>query len=163
MVFHSNYKTDNENNTKNRKIMPPTYFVSLLVLSIVLNLIFPFKKLVTPPYSYFGIAFIILGIVMNIWSDSLFKKIKTTIKPHEMPTSLVMSGPFKINRNPIYLGLVLILIGTALILGSLITFFTPIIFIIIINMLFIPMEEKNLENIFDREYADYKKRVRRWI
>lgn len=147
----------------NKKIMPPTYFMFLLLLSIVFNFIFPIHKLIMPPYSYLGILFIIFGIVMNIWSDSLFKKIKTTIKPHEMPTSFVASGPFKISRNPIYLGLTSILIGTALILGSLIAFFIPIVFIIIINMLFIPMEEKNLEKIFDKEYTDYKKRVRRWI
>lgn len=146
-----------------KKIMPPIYFVILLVFSIVLNFVFPIERFVIPPYSYLGILLIVFGIVLNMWADSLFREAKTTIKPHEIPTSLLTSGPFKISRNPIYLGMTSILIGTAVILGSLITFFIPILFIIIINMFFIPMEEKKLECMFDSQYDDYKKRVRRWI
>jgi protein-S-isoprenylcysteine O-methyltransferase Ste14 len=62
-----------------------------------------------------------------------------------------------------YLGMMSILLGVAIFLGSLISFAFPIIFIIIMEKLFIPLEEKNLEKKFGNQYIDYKKRVRRWI
>lgn len=162
MIFRLKHLKENEGNTKNR-MMPPTYLIFLLLASIVLNSVFPIKKVMIPPYSYLGSILIIFGIVLNIWCDSLFKKRKTTIKPHEIPTSFEISGPYKMSRNPIYLGMASILTGTALLLGSIITFLTPVVFLIIMDKLFIPMEEKNLENKFGREYVNYKKRVRRWI
>ena len=100
---------------------------------------------------------------MNIWSDQLFKKSKTTVKPHEIPTILELSGPFRISRHPMYLGMVAILLGIAILLGSLVTSIFPIFFIILMEILFIPTEERNLKKIFGKEYLDYKKKVRRWI
>ena len=100
---------------------------------------------------------------MAIWADSLFKKSGTTIIPYEIPTSLVTSGPFRISRQPIYLGMTTILLGETILLGSFITFILPVIFAILMEIIFIPMEEKNLEIVFGEKYLDYKKKVRRWI
>ena len=80
-----------------------------------------------------------------------------------MPNFFVTSGPFKLSRHPMYLGMMSILLGVAIFLGSLITFSFPIIFIMIMEKRFIPLEEKNLEKKFGNQYVDYKKRVRRWI
>jgi len=62
-----------------------------------------------------------------------------------------------------YLGMMSILLGVAIFLGSLIAFAFPIIFVMIMERRFIPLEEKNLEKKFGNQYIDYKKRVRRWI
>lgn len=145
------------------KIMPPTYFMALLIFSVVFNFIFPVLKFISFPYNYIGILFIVFGIVLNLWTDSLFKKKQTTVKPHEVPNFFIDYGSFKISRNPIYLGMLFILLGVAIFLGSLFPFIFSIIFVIIIEKLFIPMEEKNLENKFGNKYIDYKKRVKRWI
>ncbi len=83
--------------------------------------------------------------------------------PYEIPTSLVTEGPFHISRQPIYLGMIFILLGEAILLGSLITFIFPVIFMILMEKIFIPVEEKNLETAFGEKYLDYKKKVRRWI
>ena len=147
----------------NKKIMPPTYFIVLLFSSIGLHFLFPVMKLISSPYNYLGILIIIFGIILNLWTDSLFKKRQTTVKPHEMPNFFISSGPFRISRHPMYLGMILILLGVAVFLGSLISFVFPIIFVMIIEKLFIPMEEKNLEKEFGDKYIAYKKRVRKWI
>jgi protein-S-isoprenylcysteine O-methyltransferase Ste14 len=146
-----------------RRIMPTTYFIILLLLSIGFHLVFPLFKFIFSPYNYLGFGLIIFGIIINLWTDSLFKKKQTTVKPYEMPNFFVTSGPFKLSRHPMYLGMMSILLGVAIFLGSLITFAFPIIFIIIMEKLFIPLEEKNLEKKFCNQYIDYKKRVRRWI
>lgn len=143
--------------------MPPTFFIIFLILSIILHFIIPIKKIICPPYTHFGGFLILFGVVLNIWADSLFKKRKTTVKPHKIPTFLETSGPFKISRHPMYLGMAAILLGVTIIYGTLITFLFPIAFIILIEIKFIPIEEKNMEKAFGKRYFDYKKKVRRWI
>jgi len=143
--------------------MPTTYFIILLLLSIGFHFVFPLLKFIFSPYIYLGFGLIIFGVIINLWTDSLFKKKHTTVKPYEIPNTLVTSGPFKLSRHPMYLGMMSILLGVAIFLGSLITFAFPIIFIIIMEKLFIPLEEKNLEKRFGNQYIDYKKNVRRWI
>jgi len=93
------------------RIMPPTYFFILLFLSIALHFLFPIKKVIFPPYTYLGFVLIVFGAVVNIWSDLLLKKKKTTVKPYGKPTTLITSGPFRISRNPQYLGFAAIIIG----------------------------------------------------
>ncbi len=148
---------------KRNRIMPPTFFMALLLLSIGFHFILPIFKFTFSPYNYIGIALVIFGIVINLWTDSLFKKKQTTVKPHKIPNFFITNGPFKISRHPMYLGMASILLGTAIFLGSILTFIFPIVFIIITESIFIPMEEKYLKNKFGEEYTDYKKRVRRWI
>ena len=146
-----------------KKPLPPTYFIILLLLSIGLHFVFPIKKVIFPPYTYSGFALIIFGGVINIWTDFLLKKKRTTVKPYESPTSLITSGPFRISRNPQYLGFTAILLGIAINHGTLITFLSPIAFFVLMELLFIPFEEKNLERIFREDYIEYKNRVRRWF
>ncbi len=146
-----------------KKIMPPTYFMVLLVLSILLHFFFPLMKFSYFPYNYIGILLIAFGIFLNLKADSMFTKSRTTVKPYLMPSSFHVSGPFKISRHPMYLGMFLILFGAALIMGSLITFVLSFVFIALMEILFIPQEEKNMEKAFGKKYLNYRKKVRRWI
>ena len=147
---------------KNR-VMPTTYFIILLILLIVVHFAFPTTEVIFSPYTYLGAFLIVFGIVMNIWADNLFKKNKTTVKPHEMPSFLVTSGPFSISRHPMYCGMAAILFGVAIFLGSISSFIFPPIFIILMEAIFIPQEEKNVSKKFGSKYLAYKKNVRKWI
>lgn len=141
----------------------PNPFFILLILSIVLNFVFPIMVIVQAPYTYPGIILIGFGIVMNVWADYLLHKRKTTVLPFGSPSSLIVSGPFRISRNPIYLGMVAVLLGIAILFGTLVTFLFPIVFLAIIETMFIPVEERNIGDIFGDEYVEYKHKVRRWI
>ncbi len=145
------------------KIMPPRIFIILLLASIAFHLLFPIFHIVQPPYNYSGVSLIIFGIIVNLWTDSLFKRHQTTVKPHNMPSRFIPTGPFRLSRHPMYLGMFSILLGSALILGSLSVLIFPVIFIIMIEKFYIPAEERNLKKKFNEEYLSYKKRVRRWI
>ncbi len=72
-------------------------------------------------------------------------------------------GVFRLSRNPIYLGYVLLLVGVAFLLGRLTPFFVIPFFIVLIERLFIPMEEKMLTAKFGQSYLEYQEQVRRWI
>lgn len=146
-----------------RKILPTAYLLFFLLTIIIFHFLFPSPQIVTPPYHYLGILLILAGIWLNIWADCLFKKKKTAVKPLEKPSALITEGPFRFSRHPMYLGFVLLMIGVAVLLGSVVAFLAPMAMLITLEMIFIPYEEKTLEEIFGQKYSDYKKRVRRWL
>jgi protein-S-isoprenylcysteine O-methyltransferase Ste14 len=139
------------------------YFIILLVLSVLLNFIFPVLVFLSPPSTYSGFLIIGFGLVLILWCRSLFLKNATTLQLYEKPTSLVTYGPFRFSRNPIYLGMASILLGVAVLSGTLVTLAFPIIFVVLITFVIIPGEERKLEKIFGEPYREYKKSVRRWI
>ena len=147
-------------NSSGKKIMPPTYFFVLLLLSLPTYLVL---RMIPLPYNFVGLVFIGFGIAMNIWGDAKFKEKQTTISPFGTPTTLLMEGPFRISRNPMYVGMASILFGVALCVGSLVAFACPIIFVIVMQTKFLPVEERNLGATFANEYKTYKRKVRQWI
>lgn len=145
------------------RMMPTAYFLIMLILSVGLHFIFPLMKIIHFPYNLTGIILLFLGIYLNIWTDILLKKNETTVKPHKKPSCLICKGPFLISRHPMYLGMLLILLGVNVIQGTLLPFIIPIIFVIYMESIFIPMEEKILEDEFKEKYLQYRENVRRWI
>lgn len=123
----------------------------------------PLLKLLHYPLSLVGVVPITFGVVLNLCADSLFKKNKTTVKPHLKPSTLITSGVFRVSRNPLYLGMLLILLGASICVGSLTAFISPILFFLISELDFIPWEESVMEDAFGEPYLEYKKRVGRWI
>ena len=148
----------------NTKLLPPTVFYALLILSIASHFLVPTVTLIRPPYSYLlGVPLILVGAGLTIWADALFKKRNTPVKPMDLPVSFVTDGPFRITRHPMYLGMAAILLGVAIVLGSILPFVFPILFVALMERLFITLEEANLERAFGEDYRAYKQRVRRWI
>lgn len=145
------------------KLPPPTYLNTFLVLAIGLHFVLPIRRLIHPPYTYLGFVFILFGVVLNVWSSRLLKVMSTAIDFYEAPDRMVTDGPFGISRNPIYLSGVILSLGVAILLGSLITFVFPIALLVILDRYYIPFEEKRLEETFGAEYLEYKQKVRRWI
>ena len=139
------------------------YFLILLVLSMLLNFLFPGPAFLSPPSTFFGFLIIGFGFVLALRSRSLFLRNSTTLQLSEEPTLLVTSGPFRLSRNPIYLGMASILLGVAVVQGTLVALVFPVLFITVIELFIIPGEERKLENLFGEPYREYKKSVRRWI
>lgn len=146
-----------------KKILPPTYFFACLIISALVHYTVPIKQVIDFPINLIGFPFFLLGGFLNIWADQLLKKQNTTVKPDEKPTTLIQTGAYKISRNPIYLGMAFLLIGAGFILGSVSSFIGTILFIVLIEIRFIPMEEKYMKEQFGVEFKTYKKKVRRWI
>lgn len=139
------------------------YFLLLIILNIALHYLIPFKQIIFFPYTLIGILLFFIGWIPNIWAGIYFRKINTSIPSREMPKKLITKGFFRISRNPVYLGMVVSLFGEAIFLGSLVTFVIPILFFILINLINIHIEERNLQKKFGKEYLNYSKEVRRWI
>jgi protein-S-isoprenylcysteine O-methyltransferase Ste14 len=146
-----------------RKIIPPVWLLITLVVMTGLHFILPIKRIIPAPWSYLGAGLIVLGIAMAASGSVLFKRAGTPVIPFEPSTALVTNGLYRFTRNPMYLGLVVSLIGAAVLFGTLSPFIPIPIFIWIIRTQFIRGEERFLEEIFGAEYLAYKSRVRRWL
>ena len=146
-----------------KKILPPNYFCVLLILLILMHFIVQSHWLFKSPYRFIGVFLILFGILINLWTDRLFKKLNTTVKPHQTPTAFITSGPFKISRHPMYLGMVSILLGLSVVCGTVLTLIFPLVFIVLMEILFIGVEENNMKKQFGDKYIQYKRKTRRWI
>lgn len=154
-----------ENTTGKRlfRVMPPTLFAGLLVLTAGLALALPIHRVDRAPFNFLGIVPIAAGIVLNLWSDHQLKQAQTTVKPDEQPTVLVTAGAFRLTRNPMYLGMSLILAGAAWLLGSPAALVCALIFMVAVTRWFIRREEANAAAAFGEAYSDYRRAVRRWL
>ena len=145
---------------KNILILP---FNVLITLPFILNLLND-THLIYEYNIYFGILILILGIILFTKTVFLFFKFGNgTIAPWDPPKKFIIRGPYRYVRNPMLIGVNLILISEYLILNSLIIFIWSSIFIVI-NLIYHKFnEEKKLELRFGNSYTEYKKNVSAWI
>lgn len=148
---------------KARRVLPPTYLLTAILLMLALHFLLPVFKIVSMPWNMLGLIPWFGGIVLNLLADRDFRQAQTTVKPFEESAALVTTGVFRITRNPMYLGYVLILTGIVLLLGSATPCAVIIVFAILIDVVFIRVEEQMLEKRFGPAWLEYAKRVRRWI
>jgi protein-S-isoprenylcysteine O-methyltransferase Ste14 len=112
-----------------------------------------------------ALAFAVAGVGIAISGLIAFRRARTTVSPvkPEGASSLVTSGVYRFTRNPMYLGLCLVLIAWGLVLSSTLAFFGPVAFILYISRFQIAPEETALSMIFGEAFSSYKAKVRRWI
>ena len=142
---------------------PPQIAVGYLFFTWGLQFLLKPKVIFSFNHQAWGMLTAGLGFSLMLWAWSLFRKNKTVLRPTEKPTHLVTAGPFEWSRNPMYLGIVMILWGAALFCGTIIMFFAPAAFFLTMNGIFIPYEEKKLQRAFKKDYLEYQGRVRRWL
>jgi len=145
------------------KIPPP-----LVVLILVISTFFSSKKidLIQIPFqSLISIFILSIGILILLNPVLKFKKSKTTINPIKFKkvNKLVTSGIYKYSRNPMYLGLLMIVISSSIFYLNIYSVLTPLFFYLWINRFQIKREEVFLTEKFGEDYLSYKKKTRRWI
>ena len=145
------------------KIPPP-----LIVLVLIVSIYFSSKKidLINIPLQLEISIFILsAGILIFVNPVLQFIKSKTTVNPikFEEVNKLVTSGIFKYSRNPMYLGMLMIVLSTSIFYLNIYSILTPLLFILWINKFQIKREEEFLIEKFGDEYLSYKKKTRRWI
>jgi protein-S-isoprenylcysteine O-methyltransferase Ste14 len=146
-----------------RRVLPPVYLLGAFILMVCLHLLLPGPQVFRFPLRYIGLLVLVLALALVLWAAGLFRRAGTTIKPFEESSALVLDGPYRWSRNPIYVGLVGMLIGVGVLLGSVSPFLVIPIFAVAIEVGFIRAEEAGLERTFGAGYAAYKNRVRRWL
>ncbi|EAU42844.1 Putative protein-S-isoprenylcysteine methyltransferase [Fulvimarina pelagi HTCC2506] len=142
--------------------LPPIWAAGFFVAEWVAASVLPIVTFGAPLTAALGAIFAFAGFAIAIWAAIWFGRKKTAIEPGETPTALIVEGPFRINRNPIYTGMALVLIGVALWLGGLSSLLIALSFPSVITTRFVRDEEARLRKAFGAEAERYFAKSRRW-
>ncbi len=142
---------------------PPTIALSLTLIAAALHWSLNIWKGAVFSWLWGGIILGLAGFSTMMWGWGLFKKRNVALCPTARATILINQGPYRFTRNPMYLGMMLMLAGLALSVGTPPFYLSAIAFFMIINFVFCPYEESKLTNAFGSDYIRYMSKVRRWI
>ena len=144
-------------------IQPPVYLFISIIIIVVLPFLLPVKIIVPFPFNLIGIVPLLFGIIANLLADKAFKDNNTTVKSFQPSSALITTGVFRISRNPMYLGFVCILFGIAILTKCLSGCAVPVLFTVLIDRIFICVEEQMLQEQFGKDWQDYKNQTRKWV
>jgi protein-S-isoprenylcysteine O-methyltransferase Ste14 len=149
------------------RVFPPGVPLVTVLAGACLSYLWPVEPAFTiPAPARYGIGgAIVVGAVLGLglWSVVIFRRTGQNENPWKPSPRLVARGPFRITRNPMYLQMVLVCVGIAVILPSVwILLLTPLCAWVLHRFAILP-EEAYLERRFGDEYRAYKRRVRRWL
>jgi protein-S-isoprenylcysteine O-methyltransferase Ste14 len=142
---------------------PPRIALGLVTVSVLATYLSPPGTILHFPYPFWGLMLGMIGFVVMMWAWVSFRQVGTAVCPTEESTVLVTKGIYRFSRNPMYLGLLGMLLGTAFFLGNLVAFIAPVAFFLIIDKVFIPYEEDRLRKTFGVGYERYTSQSRRWL
>lgn len=146
--------------------VPPVIVVAIAaILLLTCAVLLPGLSVSFPGQKILALAFIAIGLVPGLQAVASFRRRKTTVNPMT-PTeasTLVTDGIYHFTRNPMYLGLLCLLIAIALLLGTLSGLIILPAFVWYMTEFQIKPEEDSLRAVFGPAYEEYLTRVRRWI
>ncbi|OCH15631.1 MULTISPECIES: isoprenylcysteine carboxylmethyltransferase family protein [unclassified Aliivibrio] len=148
------------------RIPPPLVMLLFMVTVFGFDKIMPFTLFYLPWLTYASvISLVTLGGVIALWGVKEFKNAKTTVNPlkPESSSSLVNSGIYQYTRNPMYLGLLLILLSAVIYSQHPLGLVSALGFVLYMNRFQIEPEEKMLVKLFGDEFVDYSNQVKRWF
>jgi len=143
--------------------MPPALLLLAMLLMVFMHLVVPLVELVPGPWRAAGVVLLVIGLTLNLAADRAMKQAATPVSPNARTTTVIESGVFARTRNPMYLGMLAIIAGLGLLLGS----FSPLlvlpIFAGMLRQRFVRPEEAKLAAAFGGQWQAYASRVRRWF
>ena len=111
-----------------------------------------------------GLAIVASGAALVVWCLVTFAFMgKGTAAPFDPPRQLVVAGPYRWVRNPIYIGAAVTMLGAALFFGSAALVLYAAVVLVVTHLLVILYEEPHLRRVFGQPYEDYLRNVHRWI
>jgi len=144
------------------RIPTPIWLVLLVLAALAID--WPLQLPAILQHRPTGVALIVAGIALSGWARLTFRRQGAEIFPwSDAHSILVASGPFRFSRNPMYLGLVIVGLGAALVAGTWLMWLAPVVLFALDNFVIIPHEERSMQRTFGESYAAYRVRVRRWI
>ncbi len=142
---------------------PPFIYLGFLALGLGLDWLWPYPLLPELLRYPLGGALIGLGIALALASIRRFKAVGTHFDTHKPATAILTDGPYRVSRNPIYIGLTAAYAGIGVAVDAPWVWVLLLPTLVVMHYGVIAREERYLERKFGREYLDYKARVRRWI
>lgn len=144
-----------------RILIPPLFVLVFVLTNIALFIYAEEYNYISFPYNLSGLLVIYFAMTIMGKSRDLFIKHETSVA-YEKSNKLVTEGIYSKSRNPMYLGMMLLLLGLAICLQNVFGLMFPFLFYFVTDLYYIPFEEKVLTEQFDIEYLEYKSKVKRW-
>ena len=142
---------------------PPLIYAVPLIVGLLLHLLFPVHVLPRAAAWVFGVLLLSCSGVLALTGERAMHRAGTNVNPMKPATALVVAGPFRFTRNPLYLSLTALYTGIALLVNAL----WPLVLLpgvlVVVRRGVIEREEQYLERKFGDDYRRYKAQVRRWI
>jgi protein-S-isoprenylcysteine O-methyltransferase Ste14 len=142
---------------------PPLIYLGGLALGFVLEAFLPSASLPGAVRWPLGVLLVLAGLTLLGSFSAAFRRQQTAVEPWRPTTSIVTVGPYRLTRNPAYLGMALVYVGIALLASALWVLLPLPVVLAVIDTGVIRREERYLERRFGAEYVAYKRGVRRWI
>jgi protein-S-isoprenylcysteine O-methyltransferase Ste14 len=142
---------------------PPFLALGLILVAGAAAIALPSLPIPIPYHALLGLVVLAIGVGTAVAGFSTFKRSGTPVRPGAEPLQLVTTGPYRLTRNPMYLGLLFFLVSGFFFSQSLYFLAPPVVFFLVINIWQIPFEEKLLVDRFGEPYRAYCGRVRRWL
>ena len=144
----------------------PWVFILTYLFGVALEFVFP-DRFLSPEanraYFIFGGVLFATAAAIASWGWLIFRKARTTTIPGRLSSKLVLWGPYRFSRNPMYLGLTFGYLGEAGLLQQIWPVVLVPFTVAYINCIVIPVEEVRLKDVFGLEYQAYCAKVRRWL
>ena len=144
------------------RIPSPIWLLGLIGGALLADL--PLELPAVAQHRPLGVVLIVVGIAFSAWARLTFLQARAeSSRGPLVHSALVASGPFRFSRNPMYLGLIVIGVGAALVAGTWLMWLVPVVLFLLDNFVIIPFEERSVERALGDAYLAYKARVRRWL
>jgi protein-S-isoprenylcysteine O-methyltransferase Ste14 len=147
------------------KVPPPAVVLVVAAAMWGISLLAPRLDLPQMARVIAALAIAIAGIAIAVAGAGAFRHARTTVSPvrPDNASSLVTTGVYRFTRNPMYVGMGLVLLAWAVFLAAPLALLGPIVFVVYIDRFQVKPEERALAKIFGVAYADYRRHVRRWL
>ena len=145
------------------RVRPPVVALLLLAVAFAVDRFAPSAPWVPAHLRWLGLLPIALGAGLGIWALATFHRRGTTHDPFGTPTALVVAGPYRFTRNPMYVAVTTLLVGIAWCAGTAPWWGVPVLFLLYVRLANVPHEERLLDALFGDSYRVYRTRVRRWL
>ncbi len=147
------------------KIPPVALILFISVLMWLASWAMPAFGFEFPSRDVLSVSMAVAGAIISGLGIASFRRARTTVNPMkpDSTSSLVVSGIYRLTRNPMYLGFLLVLLGWAVFLSNVLVFLFLPAFIVYMNRFQIEPEEKALHSLFGQQFVTYTSRVRRWL
>ncbi len=142
---------------------PPLIYAGALAAGLLANALFPIAFLPRRVTRLLGLLLLGAGLLLFLSSLRAMHQAGTDVRPDKPTSSLVVEGPYRFTRNPIYLGFTLFYAGITTLANSLPSALLLPLVLVAMRRGVIEREERYLERIFGEEYLLYNARARRWI
>jgi protein-S-isoprenylcysteine O-methyltransferase Ste14 len=142
--------------------IPPVIVLVSLLTMLLIYFVLPGFTIIPYPYDLTGIIIAFWGFIIMGKSWELFQKYQLDLG-YNKPEKIITEGIYSRTRNPMYVGMFMLLLGFGVSFGNLFTTLEPLVFLLILNFYHIPKEEALMKETFGETYLRYCHSVKRWI